>query len=144
MLLSCLALAVFGLRMLQPSKTERFVAFITTHHLITDNMSEPCRDALRLMLSDSALANKWQVNGPLWKDGVNLYLVGWQRDGNTVAIPEELRSYRGTLAYLGEDNAIAIDADYALSLIVRLGLAPYIENPFARKRAEAQTQREFM
>lgn len=140
-----MTLGLLIVRRLLPTKTERFISAALTLGWISDRTKAHVEEALSTLIRPDEFVGGIVINGPPRHGALNLYVVSvpaTEREAARDAFPE----YVGTIAYLGQSNAILIDTDYLEQIGERLRFlaGAEIPNPYVRARRNQNGLRQLL
>jgi tetratricopeptide (TPR) repeat protein len=144
--LAMIVVLVIGvlLRKAWPTPTERFIAAALSQGWTSDHLRPIVSEVLAVLLRPGEFAAPPTINAEPRADAVNVYLVRYPTGSIRPAIRNRFPDYVGTIAYLGESNAILVDEEYLEALGERLGFlidGDAEANPYVRLKNNEQGMR---
>lgn len=91
----------------------KFVNFLLENSYTDDTYKRAAENSLELVIAAEASERSFQVNRPLKKGAINVYLVKLPNDTN---LPVSLQKFAGQIAYVGESGIVLIDLSKIESL----------------------------
>ena len=83
----------------------KFVNFLLENSYTDDTYKRAAENSLELVIAAEASERSFQVNRPLKKGAINVYLVKLPNDTN---LPVSLQKFAGQIAYVGESGIVRL------------------------------------